>query len=82
MNFRERFGANLREAREGLDLTQEELGFRAGLHRTEISLLERGEREPRFGTLLKVVDALETDCESLRRGIRWLPEPNRFDVEG
>lgn len=38
------FGANLRRARRAADLSQEALGFRAGLHRTEVGLLERGVR--------------------------------------
>jgi len=40
VELRQRFGKNLRQARNERGLTQEELGFRAGLDRTEISLLE------------------------------------------
>jgi len=39
-----RFGQNLARCREGADVSQEELSFRASIHRTEVSLLERGER--------------------------------------
>jgi transcriptional regulator with XRE-family HTH domain len=42
-----RFGQNLARCREGADVSQEELSFRASIHRTEVSLLERGERMPR-----------------------------------
>jgi len=41
-----RFGENLRRARHKAGTSQEELGFRFGLRRTEIGLLERGARTP------------------------------------
>lgn len=41
-----RFGANLRRVRKQVDLSQEQLGFQSGLHRTEVGLLERGARVP------------------------------------
>lgn len=43
-----RFGENLARCRKRADMSQEELGVRASLHRTEISLLERGTRLPRI----------------------------------
>lgn len=66
-----RFGSNLRHLRKNLELSQEELGFRAGLHRTEISLLERGERTPGLDTLAKLSDALQAPVADLLRGIGW-----------
>jgi transcriptional regulator with XRE-family HTH domain len=54
MKPRERFAINLRKARKAKGISQEELGFRCDLHRTEISLLERGGREPRLGTIVKL----------------------------
>ena len=75
-----RFGANLRKARRRKGVTQEELGFLAGLHRTEISLLERGGREPRLTTLVKLAGALETSLDELCGGIRWLSRAGRFKV--
>jgi transcriptional regulator with XRE-family HTH domain len=44
----ERFGANLLAVREAAGLSQEELSFLSGLHRTEIGQLERGIRIPRI----------------------------------
>ena len=46
MDVAERFGANLYRARKRAGLSQEALGFAAGLHRTEVGLLERGQRIP------------------------------------
>jgi transcriptional regulator with XRE-family HTH domain len=78
---RKRFAINLQETREARELSQEELGYRCGLHRTAISLLERGRREPRLGTIVKLAAALETTPEALFAGIRWLPTQERFEVE-
>ena len=53
-----RFGENLARCREGADVSQEELSFRASIHRTEVSLLERGERMPRVDTALRIAGSL------------------------
>lgn len=66
---RSRFGANLRRARTEAGLSQETLGFRARLHRTEISLLERGERDPRLTTICRLAAALRADPSTLLDGI-------------
>ena len=65
------FGKNLRRARRRADLSQEQLGVAAGLHRTEIGLLERGARVPRIDTLVKVASALEVAPVELVAGIEW-----------
>lgn len=78
MEIRERFAVNLRKARQKKKISQEELGFRCDLHRTEISLLERGGREPRLGTIAKLASALDTTPEQLFEGIQWLSERKRF----
>lgn len=75
---RGRFSLNLQKARRASDLTQEELADRCDLHRTEISLLERGGREPRLGTLIKLSSALGVTPESLCTGIRWDERAQRF----
>jgi transcriptional regulator with XRE-family HTH domain len=66
------FGRNMQRLRRRTGLSQEALGFRASLHRTEIGLLERGERIPRIDTLVKVAAALgvRIDCPLLD-GISW-----------
>jgi len=68
------FAANVKRCREVTDLSQEEVGVRAGLHRTEIGLLERGERVPKIDTLIKLAVALEVDPAQLLAGIEWVPE--------
>lgn len=78
---RDRFAVNLRRARATRGISQEELGFRCELHRTEISLLERGGREPRLGTIVKLAGALDTPPAKLCEGIAWLPDPGRFKID-
>jgi len=69
-----RFGENLRRLRKGAGISQEELGLRCSLHRTEIGLLERGARVPRIDTLVKIASGLSVriDC-ALLDGIIWTP---------
>jgi len=43
------------------------------LHRTEISLLERGGREPRLGTLIRLSAVLEAPLGEFFEGIEWVP---------
>jgi transcriptional regulator with XRE-family HTH domain len=77
----ERFAANLRRARTAAGLSQEELGFRCDLHRTEVSLLERAGREPRLATIVKLSSALRTTPDALCAGVSWLTERGRFEVK-
>jgi transcriptional regulator with XRE-family HTH domain len=78
---RDRFAVNLRQARLKKGISQEELGFRCELHRTEISLLERGGREPRLGTIVKLAGALGTTPQRLCAGIAWETPPGRYKIE-
>lgn len=77
----ERFAHNLRRRRLAVGISQEELGERTELHRTEISLLERAGREPRFATLLKLCDALSTTPNALCEGAAWDHKAKRFTAE-
>jgi transcriptional regulator with XRE-family HTH domain len=47
-------GHAVRELRARRRLSQEELGFRAGLHRNYVGAIERGEINPTFRVLLKL----------------------------
>lgn len=78
MQPRDRFAINLRKARQKAKISQEELGFRCDLHRTEISLLERGGREPRLGTIVKLSGSLGVTPEELCVGIRWNAKAQKF----
>ena len=65
----ERFAANLRSAREAARLSQEALADASDMHRTEISLLERAQREPRLTTIVKLAKALAVPPARLLEGI-------------
>lgn len=67
------FGNNLRYCRRRADLSQEELGYAASLHRTEIGLLERGARVPRIDTLVKLAGGLSIPPSELLTDIEWTP---------
>jgi transcriptional regulator with XRE-family HTH domain len=60
----ERFAANLCAQRTRLGLSQEALADLSGLHRTEISLLERRKRSPRLDTIVGLARGLQ--LESVR----------------
>jgi transcriptional regulator with XRE-family HTH domain len=66
---RRQFGTNLAAERKKAGISQEQLAFRAGIHRTEVSLIERGLREPRLETLLKLARGLEVLPATLIEGI-------------
>jgi len=68
-----RFGQNLARCREGVGVSQEELSFRASIHRTEVSLLERGERMPRVDTALRIAGSLGVPLDDLIAGLEWRP---------
>jgi transcriptional regulator with XRE-family HTH domain len=77
MSIADRFGHNLRRARKDADLSQEEVGIRASLHRIEIGLLERGERIPRIDTAIKLAAAVDVPFGQLLAGIGWDPGGSR-----
>ncbi len=81
MKPRDRFAVSLRKARQRAELSQEELGFRCDLHRTEISLLERGGREPRLGTIVKLSGALGVTAAELCSGISWNVKAQKFQFK-
>jgi transcriptional regulator with XRE-family HTH domain len=58
---------SVHERREVLGISQEELAHRAGLHRTYISDIERGARNPSLKTLSRLADALELSTSDLIR---------------
>lgn len=81
MEHRDRFAINLHQARRAAGISQEELATRCEIHRTEVSLLERGGREPRLGMMVKLATALGTTPEALCAGISWNTRARSFKVE-
>ena len=58
MDPRKQFAENLRRAREARNISQESLADSSGLHWTEISRLERGIREPKLTTIVRLARGL------------------------
>jgi transcriptional regulator with XRE-family HTH domain len=59
------FGAVLRRRRNAAGLSQEALAAKAGLHRTYVSMIERGQRTVSIETLHKLATALDTTMVDL-----------------
>ncbi len=71
MDVRKRVGINLKRLRLERGLSQEELAFESGLHRTYISGVERGVRNPTILVLEEIAAALKVPAAEL------LEEPPR-----
>ncbi len=59
MDVRQRVGINLRKFRKARGFSQEKLAFECGLHRTYISGVERGVRNPTVLVLEQIAMALK-----------------------
>ena len=58
MDIRRRLGLNIKKLREAKGLSQEEFGFKADIHRTYVSDVERGSRNPTISVVEKFAKAL------------------------
>ncbi|MDQ3757112.1 MAG: helix-turn-helix domain-containing protein [Actinomycetota bacterium] len=55
-------------------VSQEKLGELAGLHRTYVGHLERGEVNPSLFNIIRIAAALDIDPAELIQGLRPRPE--------
>jgi transcriptional regulator with XRE-family HTH domain len=67
-DIRKIVGRNVRSLREEHGFSQEELGFECGLHRTYISGIERGVRNPSVLIVQKIALSLNTSPDQLLAG--------------
>jgi len=65
MNPQKVFGASVKVSRSLLGISQETLAERAALHRTYISDVECGSRNPSLKTIIRIAHALEVSISSL-----------------
>jgi transcriptional regulator with XRE-family HTH domain len=61
----QKFGKRVRVIRVRQGLSQEELGAKAKLHRTYISLIERGKQSATLDTMEKIAGALNVPVKQL-----------------
>jgi len=59
------FGENVRMYRNQLHISQEELAFKAELHRTYIGMIERAEKNITLENIEKIAKALKVDISEL-----------------
>ena len=65
MDIRRQVGRNLKRIRKDKGWSQEELAFESGLHRTYISGIERGARNPTIVILARLAGTLSVPVENL-----------------
>lgn len=58
-------GKKIRELRKKINISQEELGFKANLHRTYIGSIERGEQNISLDNIHKIAKALKVAPKDL-----------------
>lgn len=59
------FGKRVPELRNEQHISQEELAFRCGIHRTYIGAIERGEKSPTLNTIEKIAKGLNVQIIQL-----------------
>lgn len=69
MNHRKIFGQNVRRVRIAQGFSQEELAEKAGIHRTYIGSVERGERNISIDNIVIIANALNIQLADLFGGI-------------
>lgn len=73
MSALRRFGAAVRELRLRKQLSQEALADAAGLHRTYVGSIERGERNPSLVNIVRLADALGASPAELMQAMEHQP---------
>ncbi|HEX3719294.1 MAG TPA: helix-turn-helix transcriptional regulator [Verrucomicrobiae bacterium] len=65
LDVKKQFGSAVKRWRNRLGISQGELATRAGLHRTYVSDIERGTRNPSLENIEKLADALQISTPTL-----------------
>lgn len=65
MNICQRLGRNVRALREAKGWSQEDYADRAGIHRTYVSDIERGKRNPTISVVEKLAAPFDIDTSEL-----------------
>jgi transcriptional regulator with XRE-family HTH domain len=65
LDIKQRFGLAIKQRRHELGISQEELAYRASLHRTYVSDIERGMRNVSIENIAKLAKALNISISAL-----------------
>lgn len=65
MDIRKQVGLNVKRIRKENNWSQEELAFETGLHRTYVSGIERGIRNPTVTIIARLAVALDVEPDEL-----------------
>lgn len=74
-----KIGMRLRQEREKLGMSIEEVGFICEISRNHIGQIERGEKTPRIDTAEKIANALNLEIEELFSNIEPDKKPEYID---
>ena len=66
---REKFGDRVRVLRKKIGLSQEQFGFKVGLHRTYVGSIERGEQNVSLDNIIKLAKAFKIKLTDLFKSI-------------
>ena len=69
-------GRAIRRLRSDRAISQEELGFRSGMHRTYVGGIERGERNPSYTNIRRLARALEVSTSVLMAHVEEIEDPD------
>jgi transcriptional regulator with XRE-family HTH domain len=67
-------GQLIRARREALGISQEDLGAAAGMDRSHMGAIERGEGNPSYGSLLAIADALHLRLSQLQTAVETISD--------
>ena len=65
MDVKQSFGSFVRKKRKQFHLSQDELAYRADLHRTYVTNIEQGTRNISFDTIVKISSAFDVSLSDL-----------------
>lgn len=70
-------GRRIRKTRRDQELSQEAVAWVAGIHPTQISLYEHGQRMPLLASFVRLAGGLGVSSSTLLDGIAWEGGENR-----
>jgi len=65
-------GQLIRARREALGISQEDLAHEAGMDRSHLGAIERGEGNPAYGSLLAIAEALRVRLSQLQDAVETI----------